>query len=121
MTCGEMCSTHGCHGGPGCAAHRTHYTPKDSDMPFRLSDLIATVAMVLLIVWLLGVYGPSLDEPPDSPVVTDAQAAAMHEYMQELSVAKACRLEHGESLVRRTADGGFVCLPRNRGRIASNH
>lgn len=25
MSCGETCSTHGCHGGIGCAAHRTHY------------------------------------------------------------------------------------------------
>jgi hypothetical protein len=25
MTCGETCSTSGCHGGIGCAAHRTHY------------------------------------------------------------------------------------------------
>lgn len=99
---------------------RYHQRPSPRSVPTWFKDLLACTITVLAIVWLLGYYGPSLDEPPDSPVVTDAQAAAMHEYMVELQAAKACRVEHGESLLRRTADGGFVCLPRKSGRIASN-
>ena len=85
---------------------------------------ISSFTLALIFVFIAGCLGVALDkhdEAPDGPVVTDAQAAAMHEYMQELSVAKACRLEHGESLLRRTADGGFVCIPRNTKHVVAQN
>ena len=78
---------------------------------------VSTFTLALIFVFVAGRLGLALDqrdEAPDGPAVTDAQAAAMHEYMVELQAAKACRIEHGETLLSRTADGGFVCIPRKQ-------
>ena len=118
------CCDYNCNQGRDCPARQAcelpeqpakpRYTqrPAKRSVPTWFKDVLACAVAVLAIVWLTAYYGPSLDTPPDSPAVTDAQAAAMHVYMEELAVAKACRFEHGESLVRRTADGGFICIPR---------
>ena len=130
--CDEYCSNFGCNQGRSCPARqacelpeapkklRYTQTPAKRSVPTWFKDVSACAIAVLAIVWLTAYYGPSLDTAPDSPAVTDAQAAAMHEYLQELQIAKACRFERGESLVRHTADGGFVCLPRNSKRLSSN-
>ena len=85
----------------------------------RNPSKLSTFTLALIFVFIAGCLGIALDQhddAPDGPAVTDAQAAAMHEYLVELQAAKACRIEHGESLMVRSADGGFVCLPR---RLAS--
>ena len=111
---GECKQGQGCPVRQACELPEPRYTqrPAKRSVPTWFKDLLTCALTVLAIVWLTAYYGPSLDTPPDSPIVTEAQAAAMHEYMQELAVARACRFEHGESLIRRTADGGLVCIPR---------
>ena len=75
-------------------------------------SFVQTATLMLAFVTALAYLGPEIDAAPDTPAVTDAQAAAMHQYMQELEVARNCRLEHGESLIRRTDKGEVICIPR---------
>jgi len=88
-----------------------------------LFDLILVTSVVLASAYLLGVFGPALDER-DSASAIDAQSQAQREYRRELAEAKMCREMHGESLVRHTADGETVCVPRgyirHKSQLASN-
>ena len=96
-------------------------------IPTWLQDLIGVTVMVLVIVWLLGYYGPSLDrhasEWTESQALIDAQRAAVGAFKRDMAAAKLCRETHGESLVRWTAAGELVCVPRHSKqaqRLASN-
>ena len=113
MSCGEYCSTHGCHGGIGCAAHRTHYKPEpQSSWPVRFGDLAMVVIMVLAIFYMLGVVGPALDAKPyqESPELVAAERAALAEFKRDAAAAKACRASYPNSRIRWTSSGELVCV-----------
>ena len=77
----------------------------------------------IAFVMLAYIVAASLDQrsaPTDTPVVTAAQAAGTVEYMWDMDAAKACRIDHGEALLVRKADGSLVCVPRNSKRLAAN-
>ena len=71
----------------------------------------------ILICYLVGVFGPALDSHardwPQSQALVDAQRAAVREFHKDMAAAKLCRETHGESLVRWTAAGELVCVPRH--------
>lgn len=71
-----------------------------------LFDLVACIVGVTLIVWLLGVFGPQLDER-DVVEIRAAQA-----FDRDMQAAKDCREQHGESLVVWNNAGDPVCVPR---------
>ena len=92
-------------------------------IPIWLQDFIGVTMMVIAIVWLLGYYGPSLDrhasEWHESQALIDAQRAAVREFHKDMAAAKLCRETHGESLVRWSAAGELVCVPRYGKQVAS--
>ena len=80
--------------------------------PFRIADVAVIAVLTLALTYVLGVFAPGLDGR-DSSDLSDAKAEARSSYQRELAIAKACREEHGEALVRQTVDGSFVCVPRH--------
>lgn len=92
---------------------RTDYTPNGFKKPRNthpVMDLLGVIAMVAVITYLLGVYGPSLDERA-SLATQDAQRAARLEMHKSMADAKVCREQAPGSLIRYTADGQLVCVP----------
>ena len=81
-----------------------------------LKDLIACCVLVALITWLLGVFGPALDQK------TAAQVQAAVELDRDLKAAAFCRREFGEASMVHTERDEIVCIPR-RGKsvTASNY
>lgn len=130
----DCCNSYGiCEQGHGCPVratptHRTHYKPEpETAWPLRLLDLAIVIALVALICCLLGVVGPALDaragEYQESQSLVDAQRAAVLAFKKDMAAAKLCRETHGESLIRWTAGGELVCVPRHSKqavRLASN-
>lgn len=112
---------------PELPAKALRYTQKPAKrlIPTWLLDMIGVIVMVGLIVWLIGYYGPSLDnhasEWPQSKALIDAQRAASQAFRKDMAAAKLCRQEHGESGFTWTAAGELVCVPRHGKRqLASN-
>jgi hypothetical protein len=85
------------------------------DFPLDLGDLAWCAAAVAIVVLLLGVLGPALDEQHGSPALQDAQAAAVATFHRDMAAAKACRTNHPGSLVRWDSEGRLVCTPQTTG------
>jgi hypothetical protein len=126
-----MSCSHNCNQGRNCTCRQACELPIDIDQsspwPLRLVDLLIVICGAALLCWLLGVFGPALDahasEWPASQALVDAQRAAVREFNKDMAAAKLCRETHGESLVRWTAAGELVCVPRHSKqaqRLASN-
>jgi hypothetical protein len=123
----NCCNSYGeCQQGHGCPVRQACELQVDQDKPMRWIGRVLYVLMVLTVTgflcWLLGVFGPSLDEhASESKSLRDAQAQAQRAFFHDVEAAKACRQLHGESLIRYTADGELVCVPRHsKQAIASN-
>ena len=85
-------------------------------MSHGLKDLFLCIALVAFITWLLGVFGPQLDEK------TAAQVQEANDLQRDLNDAAMCRQKFGEASFVHTADGTLVCIPRHGKRIiASNY
>ena len=125
-----MSCSHNCNQGRNCTCRQACELPdleQSSPWPLRLVDLLIVICGAALLCWLLGVFGPALDahasEWPQSQALVDAQRAAVREFHKDMAAAKLCRETHGESLVRWTAAGELVCVPRHSKqaqRLASN-
>ena len=76
----------------------------------RLTYAIALVAAAYLLA--------STPDPSDLPR-NHSPNAAQSEFRQQLAAAENCRVVHGESLLRRKADGSFVCVPRSTKRLVA--
>lgn len=74
----------------------------------RALDVLMVVTVAGFLCWLLGVFGPGLDTTPP----TEEQTQAQREFKRDLAAAKLCRETVGESLIRYTAAGELVCVPR---------
>lgn len=107
MSCSQSCNQ-----GRNCTCRQACELPIDQDKqrtwPYRLADLLMVLFLVGFVCWLLGVFGPALDAHSQ----TDAEKKAQTEFRKELAEAKMCRETVGESLIRHTADGQTVCVPR---------
>ena len=107
-----MSCTQSCNQGRNCTCRQACELPvdqeSDTSWQWRVMDLLGVIFMVVFVCWLLGVAGPALD----SMSQTDAEKQAQAELRKEVAEAKMCRETHGESLVRHTADGLTVCVPR---------
>lgn len=75
-----------------------------------------TAFLALLIVAILGVLGPALDdnsaEWQQSSDLSDAQRQARQQLRKELAAARMCRETAPGAALVWTADGEAVCVPR---------
>ena len=79
-------------------------------------DLIACIALVAFITWLLGVFGPQIDAR------TADQVQASKDFDRDMRAAAYCRQLHGEASMEWSASGELVCIPRQGKKvIASNY
>ena len=85
-----------------------------------LFDLILVTAIVAAIAYLLGVFGPSLDER-DSASSRDAQTQAQRDTRRDLAAAALCREQHGETGFTWTAAGELVCIPRHGKKVLASN
>ena len=118
-----MSCTQNCNQGRNCTCRQACELPdieRPAPWPLRFRDLLIVICGAALLCWLLGVFGPSLDEH-DSASTTDAQAQARAELHRDLAAARICREDHGDASFTWTVDGELVCIPRHRnGQLASN-
>ena len=93
--------------------------------PYRTLDVIAIVALVGALTWLLGVFGPGLDSHDDemsqAAALSDAQDQAQREFRRDMASARICREAHGEASFSYTADGQLVCIPRHGRRVLASN
>lgn len=125
-----MSCTYNCNQGRNCVCRQACELPElehSSSWSLRFLDLAIVIVLVALICCLLGVVGPALDarasEYHESQSLVDAQRAAVLAFKKDMAAARLCRETHGESLIRWTANGELVCVPRHSKqaeRLASN-
>jgi hypothetical protein len=86
----------------------------------RALDVLMVVTVAGFICWLLGVFGPSLDER-DSASSRDAQTQAQREFKRDMAAAALCREQHGEAGFTWTAAGELVCIPRHGKKVLASN
>ena len=90
-----------------------------------LFDLILVTAVVLAIAYLLGVFGPGLDDLDatrlTAQAAVDAQTQADLDWHRDMAAAALCRSQHGETSFTWTAAGDLVCIPRHGKKVLASN
>jgi hypothetical protein len=89
----------------------------------RALDVLMVVTVAGFICWLLGVFGPGLDERDmrQSAALSDAQRQAERDLRRDMAAAALCREQHGEAGFTWTAAGELVCIPRHGKKVLASN